>query len=294
MSRKAQRIQKPSPRGNSTSSVGGNLRRQCACGGGCAECNAVRGSGSLQPATSKGQVGHDFSNVAVFIGGTSGPVVQDQTPAQSGGLGDEFTQNVPPESTMEPTTELQTGSNTPKGTPVIDSVELIDSSSGAVGGFGPISCQASLNQPGPYNDHWATGEVANVHQIHFHLSQGWAGDLRANRQVNRTAATAGKQTTKTGWDGPPDHEVVVTNDKLVIADAPGFCTRGTESDFPATYSADFGLYAFDPLNLNILASIAYHVEISKTYFGQIDPVNTITVTDKKIGRAVKSPVPPKK
>jgi hypothetical protein len=108
------------------------------------------------------------------------------------------------------------------------------------------------------------------------------------------ASKPGKPDTKVGWDGPPPHEVVTTKDKVVIGDAPGFCSRGTESDFPVTYSGDFSLYAFDPLNMSILASISYHVEISKTYFGQIDPVNTITVTDKKIGSGVKSPVPPKK
>jgi hypothetical protein len=236
--------------------------------------------------------GHDFSKVSVFAAG--GLKAQDQT--QSGGLGDEYTQNVPAASTMPPTTELDKGSGDAPKTPVIDSVEMVTSSSGAVGGFPAIACDASLDQPGPYNDHWAKGSVANVHQVHFHFSQGWPGDVRANRQVNRTATTAKKPSpdTKSGWDGPPDHEVLTTKDKLVIADAPGFCSTATEGDFPATYTGDFSLYAFDPLNMNVLASISYHVEISKTYFGQIDPVNTVTVTDRKIGGGVKAPVPPKK
>jgi hypothetical protein len=91
-----------------------------------------------------------------------------------------------------------------------------------------------------------------------------------------------------------DAAAAAVQDQMVIADAPGWCRTVKESDFPVTYSGDFGLYAFDPLNMNILANVSYHVEISKTYFGQIDPVNTVTVTDRKIGSSVKSPVPPKK
>lgn len=247
-----------------------------------------------QPARAAG-LAHDFRRVGVFAG-DGGIAAQDQTPTQSGGLAEELVQDIPPASIMEPTETLETESAIPKGPPVIDSVELVTSSSGAVGGFDPITCDASLNEPGPYNDHWAKGSVANVQQVHFHLSQGWPGDVRVNRQVNRTATLASKSQpdTKVGYDGPPAHEFVTTNDKLVIADAPGFCSRAREGDFPVTYSADFGLYAFDPLNMKILASISYHVEISKTSFYQIDPVNTITVTDKKIGSGVTSPAPPKK
>jgi hypothetical protein len=218
-------------------------------------------------------------------------MVGDQT--QSGGLGEEFTEGLPPESVMEPTETLAKESSLPQGTPVIDSVELVTSSSGAEGGFDAIACDASLSQPGPYNDHWWKGTVANVHQVHFHLSQGWPGDVRATRVINRTATIAGKQDIKTGNDGPPEHEFKFTKDKLVIADAPGFCSARREDSFPSTYSADFGLYAYDPLDNKILASIAYHVDISKTSFYQIDPVNTVTVTDTKVGSAVASPVPKK-
>ena len=285
---KAKRFQPPT-----SSSL---IQRQCACGGACAKCSDHTHDDDLmmQRARASG-LGHDFRRVGVFAGDGDAVVVQDQTATQSGGLDQDLVEDIPTASIMEPTETLETESNLPKGPPVIDSVELVDSSSGAVGGFDDISCGASLNQPGPYNDHWARGSVANVQQIHFHLSQGWPGDVRANRQVNRTATVASKpgQDTKVGWDGPPAHEFVTTRDKLVIADAPGFCSRATEGDFPVTYSADFSLYAFDPLHMNILASISYHVEISKTSFYQIDPVNTITVTDKKIGSGVTSPVPPK-
>lgn len=272
------------------------MQRKCACRGTCAKCSDQTRADDFAPARAAG-LGHDFGRVGVFDGESGFTAAQDQTPTQSGGLEQAVIEGVPAASTMEPTTELDPGRDKASGTPVIDSVEMVTSSSGAVGGFDAITCDASLNQPCPYNDHWDKGAVANVQQVHFHLSQGWPGDVRMNRQVNRTATMAskpGKPDTKVGWDGPPDHEVVTTKDKVVVADAPGFCSRGAEPDFPVTYSGDFSLYAFDPLNMNILASISYHVEISKTYFGQIDPVNTITVTDKKIGSGVKSPVPPKK
>lgn len=269
----------------------GQAAGKCSCGGSCGKCNEpANTSRSQQPA----EFGHSFGKVGVFADERSGLAVQDQTPTQSGGLGEDLMSDIPPSSIMEPTTTLETESSSPKGSPVIDSVELIDSSTGAVGGFPAISCDASLDHPGPYNDHWWKGSVANVQQVHFHLSQGWPGDVRVNRQINRMASTAKKQNDpKVGWDGPPEHEILTTKDKLVVADAPGFCSRASEGDFPVTYSADFGLYAFDPLDMKILASISYHVEISKTSFYQIDPVNTITVTDKKIGSGVKSPVPPK-
>ena len=274
----------------------GGLQRKCACGGTCAKCSDQTRVDDLMPQPSQAAgFGHDFNRIRVFAGDSGAAAVQDQTPTQSGGLDEALIKDVPAASTMEPTTELDPGTKTSSGTPVIDSVEMVTSSSGAVGGFDAITCDASLNQPGPYNDHWDKGAVANVQQVHFHLSQGWPGDVRVNRQVNRTATVASKPKpdVKTGWDGPPSHEIVTTRDKVVIGDAPGFCSRGTEADFPVTYTGDFSLYAFDPLNMNILASISYHVEISKTYFGQIDPVNTITVSDKKIGSGVKSPVPPK-
>jgi hypothetical protein len=266
------------------SSLLGQAAGKCSCGGSCAKCKEpANTSHSLRRA----ELGHSFGNVGVFA-------VQDQTPTQSGGLDEGLMNDIPQSSQMQPTETLETESNIPKGPPVIDSVELIDSETGAVGGFPKISCDASLDHPGPYNDHWWKGTVANLQQVHFHLSQGWPGDVRVNRQINRTASTAKKQNDpKTGWDGPPEHEILTTKDKLVVADAPGFCSRASEDDFPVTYSADFGLYAFDPLDMKVLASISYHVEISKTSFYQIDPVNTITVTDKKIGSGVKSPVPPK-
>lgn len=271
-------------------------QRGCACGGACAKCNEqTEASEMFRPFPGSAELGHDFSRVGVFAGERGRFGAQDQT--QSGGLGKEITENVSPESKMTPTTTLDAGTDTQgSSTPVIDSVELITSLSGAVGGFKEKEdlCDASLNKPGPFTDPSWNGAIANVHQIHFHVSQGWAGNLRALRMVNRNATGRGQSFPESKNDGPPPHEYQFTKDKMVIADAPGWCRTLKEGDFPITYTGDFGLYAYDPLNNKILASIAYHVEISKAHFSDPSPVNTVTVTDKKIGSSVKSPVPPKK
>jgi hypothetical protein len=207
--------------------------------------------------------------------------------------------SAPEAQNAAPDNAAATAAGAPMGvTPVIDSVEMVTSSSGAVGGYREheVMCDASLNNPGPFNDFWAKGSIANVFQVHFHVSQGSPTDVRAARVVNGTATAAtggGKSWTKAGDDSPPLWEYQFTKDKMVIADAPGWCNEMLDKDFPITYSRDFGLWAYDPLTKNILASIAYHVEISKTHYDQIDAVNTLTVTDTKIGGAVASPYKPK-
>ena len=227
---------------------------------------------------------HDFGIVPIYAqGSNSFPRINDQTPSE----------------TEAPTNDLNMGTEEAKPNttaPVIDAVELVSSSTGAVSGYPEKEdmCDASLSKPGPFNDVAFKGSVANVHQIHFHVSSGYPGDLRASRVVNRTGEARGKTFPKSGNDGPPDHEYKYTKDKMVIADAPGWCNKMTETDFPVSYSGDFALYAWDAPTHNILASIAYHVEIKKTHFSQADPVNTVTVTDKKIGGTVPSPVKPKK
>lgn len=244
--------------------------------------------------------GHDFGKVRMMADdGHSASAANDQSPVQSGGLDPKFMQGgaMEPGSDGEPKQDINLGADETKspGLPVVDSVELVTSSSGAVGGYDAIECDASLNNPGPYNDQWFKGSVANVHQVQFHLSQGNPGDLRPTRMVNRTSMGRGQTQSKVGNDNPPDdHEYKYTKDKMVIADAPGWCRTLKEDDFPVNYKADFSLYAWDAPTKTILASISYHVEIEKTHYSQPDPVNTVTVTGKKIGGAVKSPVPPKK
>ena len=241
-------------------------------------------------------LGHDFGKLRIhFDNVTSAGLVNDQT--QSGGLSEEFMKGgTAAEET--PTQELNLGKEETQAatTPVIDQIELVSSKTGAVGGYQEKedTCDASLNQPGPFNDTSIYGSVANVHQIQFHLSQGDPGDLRASRIVKRTAEGRGQKFAKSGNDGPPNHEYRFTKDKLVIADAPGWCTKLKESDFPVNYSADFALYAWDAPTQQILASLAYHVEINKTHFSQGDPLNTVSVTEKKIGGVVPAPVKPKK
>ena len=242
--------------------------------------SGARSSRPFTAASSKSR--HDFGIVPVYARpANSFPRINDQTPSET------------------PTNELNLGAEEAKANttaPVIDQVELVSSSTGAVGGYPEKEdmCDASLSKPGPFNDMAFRGSVANVHQIHFHVSQGNPADLRATRIVKRTAEGRGQTFPKSGNDGPPDHEYKFTKDKMVIADAPGWCSKLTETDFPVSYSGDFALYAWDAPSKQILASIAYHVEIKKTHFSQGDPVNTVSVTEKKIGGSVPSPVKPKK
>lgn len=242
--------------------------------------------------------GHDFGTVNVQSSGSnSTSSATDQTPVQSGGLDEKFMQGNTQEAAPEETgkQDINSGEEETKtpALPVVDQVELVSSATGAIGGFPEISCLASLNNPGPYNDQAFRGSVANVHQIHFHLSQGYPGDLRATRVIDRTSVRREQNYDKSGNDGPPDHEFMYTKDKMVIADAPGWCKTLQDADFPVTYKADFSIYAWDAPTKAILASMSYHVEIEKTNYTQPDPINTVSVTAKKIGGAVKSPVKPK-
>jgi hypothetical protein len=225
---------------------------------------------------------HDFSTVALYPNSAgSFPRINDQT------------------ETEKPKTDLNMGEGETQANttaPVIDSVELVATTGGAVGGYPEKedTCDASLSKPGPFNDLAFKGSIANVHQIHFHVSQGNAGDLRATRIVNRIATGRGQPFPKSGNDGPPEHELKFTKDKMVVADAPGWCSTLKESDFPVSYSGDFALYAWDAPTKQILASISYHVEIKKSHFSDGGATNTVSVTDKKIGGVVPSPVKPKK
>jgi hypothetical protein len=238
---------------------------------------------------------YDFGRVRIFADAARQAVgATDQT--QSGGLDPKFTEAGATAPAMEKDVGMGDEYSGTSTTPVIDQVDLVTSEAGAVGGYAEKldTCLASLNQPGPFNDTFAHGSVANVHQVQFHVSQGYPGDLRATRIVNRTATGQGKNFPKSGPDGPPDHEYKYTRDKMVVADAPGWCSSLKESDFPVTYSGDFAVYAWDAPTQKILASISYHVEISKSHYSYRDPVNTVKVTDKKIGAAVTSPAKPKK
>lgn len=290
--------------------------RKCGCGvspgldGVCEECrhnrltsshaSTSKVSDATEPPFTSSRPGHDFGSVHVFA-------PSDQTPTQSGGLDEKFMQGNAPGGEKLAGPEMNLGEKTAQNSnkPVVDKVELVTSSSGAVGGYkdGEFACDVSLNKPGPFNDPWYSGSVANSHQVQFHLSQGRSEDLRAKRLSKRTSMRGGKTYTKPGTDsptaddGPPPHEYQFTKDKLVIADAPGWCKPFQslkDSDFPITYSADFSTYAFDPLDNSVVASISYHVEISKTHFMQTSPTNTATVTEVKLGGAVASPVKPKK
>jgi len=271
------------------------LNRKCECGKAsgldatCAGCRSKHQGALDSSARSSGSAssGHDFSRVPVFASERYRP--NDETSPE-----ESKSEAAPIGSTAaEPQGDINFGEeNNPKSTtPVVDKVELVTDSAGAVGGYADdLTCSASLNAPGPFNDTWGRGSIANVHQVQFHVSQGRPDDLRAVRVVNRTANAFGKPWTKNGDDGPPLHEYQYTVDKLVVADAPGWCMPMPEHAFPIDYKADFSIYAYDPLTMKIVASMSYHVDISKAHFSDRGADNHAYVKSTKIGGAVPSPV----
>lgn len=252
------------------------------------DASSATTSSPLARAASPPGFGHDFGKIRVLSG------VNDQTPAKSGDQAEETKPASAPAPAVPATAEKgdeEASAHDPKA-PVIDRVELVSTSSGAVGGFPPNKDMpdASLNSPGPFNDTWITGAVANIQQVHFHVAKGWPADVRAKRIKKRTAVRYGKTDEKSGDDGPPLFEYQFTKDKMVIADAPGWFSDRNMDEFPISYKSDFSLYAFDPLTYKILASISYRVEIEKAHYTQPDPVNKVEVTGTKIGGGVPSPV----
>jgi hypothetical protein len=171
--------------------------------------------------------------------------------------------------------------------PHVDSITMVTSATGAAGGYPAKEdlCGLTLNTPGPHNDTLG-GSVANVHQVHFHLNRGKSSQLLSKRVVDRTAAGRGQTFSKKGDDGPPLHEIKTpTDDKLVVADAPGWCRPDIKSgDFPLTYHGDFILAVYDPLNAQTgqTAMIKYSVDISKSKIDDPSPTNTVSVKSTKV------------
>lgn len=269
----------------------GLLRHKCDCGrshgfgGGCSGCRSEQTAGSLDFAGryfGQAPAGHDLSRVPILAGG--------HRPNDETAPGGSASESEPVKSKdAEPEEDIDPGER--GGTPVVDKVEMITGPGGAVGGYdATLQCHASLNTPGIVNDLFSIGSVANVHQVHFHLSKGDPRDLRAVRIVNRTAHAFGKDWPDAKYDGPPVHEYRFTKDKMVIADAPGWCKNMPDYAFPVDYKADFSMYAFEAATMKVLASISYHVEISKAHFSHAGATNYVEVTDTKIGGAVPSPI----
>jgi hypothetical protein len=166
--------------------------------------------------------------------------------------------------------------------PTVDRITIVDSPAGAIGGYPDIVGDADLNAPGPFNNA-TTGEVKNVHQIHFHLDAGDSASLTPSRRVTRTVVTAGGATifSSPGFDdGPPPHEIQrPSTDNIVIADAPGVNTL-SPSNYPFVFDTDFQLtVAAGGLDV---ARIKYLVKINKVSAADIpNTENRITATEKK-------------
>jgi hypothetical protein len=162
----------------------------------------------------------------------------------------------------------------------VDRIDIVDSSKGAATGFGPVMGNSDLNVPGPFNDP-ETGEVTNVHQVHFHLDRGASSQLIPHRFIDAYYWHGGFKLPRQMPDGPPDHEVLrPSENKLVVADPPGLW-MSNQSDYPFKLDAHFYLMVSDKTGVRI-AQIEYDVDIEKTTFENIpNKVNRIVATRKR-------------
>ena len=189
----------------------------------------------------------------------------------------------------------------------VDRIDIKDSPAGAIGGYPDILGDSDLNVPGPFNNA-ATGEVTNVHQIHFHLDQGSSADLTPRREVYATFHLGpsrlphpAEEQLPPGVAGPPmpgGYEAIrpaqgahpdgpsafeiqrPDDDKIVIADPPG--TRSLSPiGYPFKLDADFTLTVADTTGTDV-ARTEYEVHIEKTTAADIPNTrNSITVLNKE-------------
>jgi peptidoglycan hydrolase-like protein with peptidoglycan-binding domain len=197
------------------------------------------------------------------------------------------------------------GPPTASPTPLsVDRIDVVDSATGAIGGYPAIVGGASLNTPGPFSDP-TTGETKNSHQIHFHLDNGNSASLTPRRELQRTAIIRGTAHEnppaqvlppgvhgppipggftglRVGPDGPPPHEIQRPNaDTIVIADAPGINRAPVATDYPISYRSHFFLTVEDARSAPI-ARIKYDVNIRRTSLANIpNAENRVVATEKK-------------
>jgi hypothetical protein len=177
---------------------------------------------------------------------------------------------------------LQRCNRTPApASPTVDRITVVDSPTGAIGGYPNIIGNADLNVPGPFNDA-TTGECRNVHQIHFHLDAGDSARLTPTRIWTATATAAGTTVlTRTNFpDGPPPHEIQRPGtDRLVVADAVGAVTLPA-GNYPFIMTSDFVMTV--AAGGSDVARIRYQVRIHKTSVTDVpNTENRIVATEKR-------------
>jgi hypothetical protein len=138
----------------------------------------------------------------------------------------------------------------------VDSITIVDSESGAVGGFPDIKGPASLDHPGPFDNAPSVtpAEIKNVHQIHVHFDQGEESLVMPYRTRQVISEIRGGNPTREGkrqLEGPGEAAGVkdiseddpgimrLPPDRLVVADAPGPYLMRPRRDYPYDLKLEF-------------------------------------------------------
>jgi hypothetical protein len=227
---------------------------------------------TIYESRAKSGLGHDFGKLPIHAdGGDPQPV-----PAVKAGL---LSFQTPGPTTTPPAPTAPA----PAAAPTVNKIDIVDSSTGAIGGY-PAITSGDLNAPGPFNNA-ATGAVNNVHQMHFHLDHGTSNQLTPNRIVRGSnwlagvelkhpadqvlppgtsgpAAPGGFDGVADAPDGPAAHEIQrPSTDKIVIADAPGIGLL-QPAQYPYIHKSTFTLTVNGPSGTPV-ARLKYGVRIEK-------------------------------
>lgn len=162
-------------RSSSGATTRGVLQRKCGCGENCGgscsqkvEDSSTHSTSPLSRVATQTRVGHNFSKVPVL----SPEAVNDQT--QSGGLDPKFMGGTSPEAPDGKDISMGDEYQDTSKVPVIDQVDLVTSSTGAVGGYPAKmdTCDASLNNPGPFNDNFFSAQLRMCTRSNSTLPEG--------------------------------------------------------------------------------------------------------------------------
>jgi hypothetical protein len=180
----------------------------------------------------------------------------------------------------------------------IDKIDFIDGPRGALGGFQKVR-EGDLNVPGAFD---SAAAISHPLQVHFHLDKGNSANVSPRRVIQQTASGSGRivkrppdkpsptggaptpggfEGTATDPDGPPAHEVQrPSNDRIVVADAPGILISAGAQPYPIVIKDHFVLTIADNRGRDI-ARTTYDVAIVKQSATDANKINVLLPDEKK-------------